>query len=90
MAFGADQVNGSDADYLLGPRAAIHASAQCDKVLVVFDDILLQKSKEKMVFDLASQPFSSVNVINELMEQSGCFQNGRVVSTIVIADTEAN
>ena len=54
MAIGTDQVKGSDADFLLAPRAAIHASSQLDKVLVVFDDVILHKFKEKMVYDLAS------------------------------------
>jgi len=56
----------------------------------VFDDVLLHTFKEKYVYDLASQPFAPTNIINELMEQTGNFQDGRVVSTLVLADTEAN
>lgn len=41
------------------------------------------------MYDLAGQPFAPTNLINELMEQTGCFKDGRVVSSIVILDTEA-
>ena len=74
----------------MAPHAAIKASQDHSKLLIVFDDVLLHKFKEKHVYDLASQPFAPTNVVNELMEQTGCFQDGRVVSSIVIVDTEAN
>lgn len=74
----------------MAPHAAIKASQEHSKLLIVFDDVLLHKFKEKHVYDLASQPFAPTNVVNELMEQTGCFQDGRVVSSIVIVDTEAN
>ena len=42
------------------------------------------------MYDLASQPFAPINVVNELMERTGCFRDGRVVSSIVIMDTETH
>ena len=84
------QNHSTAANYILAPHAAIKASQEHSKLLIVFDDVLLHKFKEKLVYDLASQPFAPVNVVNELMEQTGCFHDGRVVSSIVIVDTEAN
>ena len=80
----------SAANFVLAPHAAIKASQEHSKVLIVFDDVLLHKFREKLVYDLASQPCAPINIVNELMEQTGCFQDGRVVSSIVIIDTEAN
>ena len=80
----------SDAEFLLAPHAALRASLSCKKVLLVFDDVITHKLKENLVFDLASQPFSPFNIVNELFDHTGCFSDGRVVSTIVLADTEAN
>ena len=93
MAIGIDprsEEHSTAANFILAPYAAIKASQEHSKLLIVFDDVLLHKFKEKLVYDLASQPFAPVNVINELMEQTGCFHDGRVVSSIVIIDTEAN
>ena len=75
---------------MLAPLAALKAASECKKALVVFDDVLLHHFKEKHVYDLANQPFSPINVINELMERTGCFHDGRVVSSIVIMDTETH
>ena len=52
--------------------------------------VITHKLKENFVFDLANQPFSPFNIVNELFDHTGCFSDGRVVSTIVLADTEAN
>lgn len=93
MAIGVDPLSADKstaANFLLAPIAALKASHQQGKLLIVFDDVLLHKFKEKHVYDLASQPFSPINIVNELMEQTGCFQDGRVVSSIVIVETEAN
>ena len=93
MAIGVNQMSSqhsSDANFIMAPRAALQASNQCEKVLLVFDDVLLHKFKERLVYDLASQPFAPTNIINELMEATGTFKDGRTVSTLVIADTEAN
>lgn len=76
MAIGVDPLTAaksSSADYLLAPIAALKASQEPSKLLIVFDDILLHKFKEKLVYDLAGQPFAPINVVNELMEQTGCF-----------------
>lgn len=80
----------SDADYLLAPVAGLRAAASQEKVLLVFDDILVHKMKEIHVYDLASQPFSPFNIINEISDHTGCFANGRTVTTVMIADTDVN
>lgn len=85
----ADLSNKSDAEYLLAPVLALHTAQQFDKVLLVFDDIVLHKFKEKQVFDLADQPFSSFNLANEIMARTGVFADGREVSSIVIIDENA-
>ena len=93
MALGVDPLkseHSTAASFILAPHAAIKASQGHSKLLIVFDDVLLHKFKEKHVYDLASQPFAPTNIVNELMEQTGCFQDGRCVSSIVIVDTEAN
>lgn len=76
MAIGVDPLSADKstaANFLLAPIAALKASQQQSKLLIVFDDVLLHKFKEKHVYDLASQPFSPINIVNELMEQTGCF-----------------
>ena len=92
MAIGVNTASAatSDADFILAPQAALKASAGFKKVLLVFDDVLLHKFKEKHIYDLASQPFAPINIVNEVMEQTGCFTNGRTVSSIVVMDTETN
>lgn len=42
-------------------------------ILFIFDDVLLHHFKERHVFDLASQPFSPINIYNEIMENTGVF-----------------
>ena len=57
MALGVDYLaaqQSTAADFILAPRAAIKASKDHDKVLIVFDDVLLHKFKEKHVYDLAT------------------------------------
>ena len=44
----------TDADFLLAPHVALKASAEYKKVLLVFDDVLLHKFKEKHIYELAS------------------------------------
>ena len=93
MAIGVDPAHipaSTDADYLLAPHAALKVSENFDKVLLVFDDVLLHSFKEKHIYGLANQPFAPVNVISEIMERTGCFRDGRTVSSIVIVDTETN
>ena len=69
MAIGVDPATSSDSDYILAPHAALHATMSSqEKCLVVFDDVLLHKFKEKHVYGLASQPFAPKNILNELME----------------------
>jgi len=33
--------------------------------------------KERLVYDIADQPFSPINIINEIASQTGTFKNGR-------------
>lgn len=80
----------SDADYILAPHAALRAATPHQKVLLVFDDVLLHKFKEKLVYDLASQPFSPFNIVNEISDHTGTFANGKTLTTLVIADTSSN
>ena len=54
---------------------------------MAFDDIILHKFKEKQIFDLAEQPFSSFNLANEIMTRTGIFADGREVSSIIIVDS---
>jgi hypothetical protein len=78
--------NKSDAEYLMAPLLALHTASQEEKVLLVFDDIVLHKFKERQVFDLADQPFSPFNLANEIMTRTGIFADGREVTSIVIVD----
>lgn len=90
MAIGVESAERGDADFLLAPMAAIRAAAGEAKVLVVFDDVLLHRFKEQLVYDLAGQPFGPENAVNHLQAQTGNFADGRTVTTIVIADTEGS
>ena len=92
MAIGVNTTSAAttDADFILAPQAALKASSDHDKVLLVFDDVLLHKFKEKHIYELANQPFAPINIVNEIMEHTGCFTNGRTVTSIVVMDTETN
>ncbi len=93
MCIGIDQsvsAISTEADALLAPLAALKASQNSDKVLLVFDDVLLHKFKEQHVYRLTNQPFAPINIVNEIMEASGCFKDGKSMTSIVILDTETN
>jgi hypothetical protein len=60
--------------------------AQTKECLFVFDDVLAHKNKEISVFDLADQPFSPVNILNEVAENTGTFKDGRQITSLIIAD----
>ena len=36
------------------------------------------------------QPFSPVNVINEIMENTGCFEDGRELTSIMLVDNDSS
>ena len=36
------------------------------------------------------QPFSPVNVLNEIMENTGCFENGRELTTMLLVDDDSS
>jgi hypothetical protein len=46
----------------------------------------LHHFKEKHVFDLANQPFSPINIYNEIMENTGVFsyKNASVTSIFIV------
>lgn len=52
----------------------------------MFDDVLAHKNKEISVFDLADQPFSPINILNEVAENTGTFKDGRQITSLIIAD----
>ena len=57
MAIGISKIgshSSTDADYILAPQVALKAANDLDKLLLVFDDVLLCKFKEKLVYELAS------------------------------------
>ena len=45
--------------------------------------MLLHHFKERHIFDLANQPFAPVNIYNEIMENTGVFDNGKSSFTSV-------
>ena len=81
-------VDDTSASYYLAPQIALRAAAQATKCLFIFDDVLLHQNKEKTVFDLADQPFSPINILNEIAENTGTFRDGRQMTSIIIADCE--
>jgi hypothetical protein len=76
----------SDSEFLLAPLLALHAASQQGKVLVVVDDVLKLKLKETQIMELADQPFSPFNLVNEVMTRTGVFSDGREVTSILIVD----
>lgn len=64
MCIGAE--NESAAQMYLAPHLALKVAAECRDCLLVFDDVLLHQNREKAIFDLADQPFSPVNILNEV------------------------
>jgi hypothetical protein len=61
-----------DAETYLAPLLALKLvdkiveSSQSSNILLVIDDIVQHHFREHKVFNLADQPFSSVNLINEV------------------------
>jgi hypothetical protein len=45
--------------------------------------------KEKKVFDLAGQPFSPINIINEVYQRTGNFDD-HTLTTIALLDTDSS
>lgn len=59
-------------------------------MLFVFDDILLHHFKERHIYDLALQPFSPINICNEIMENTGVFKHlNYEMTSIFIVDSES-
>lgn len=57
---------------------------------MIFEDVLHHQFKERHVFDLAMQAFSPVNIINEIMENTGSFANGRELTTLLLVDDDSS
>ena len=58
-------------------------------MLFIFEDIVAHDFKEKFIFDKANQPFSPVKIINEIMENTGLFDQFEMTS-IVSLDTQGS
>jgi len=73
------------------PKLALQTAQQNkeENILFIFDDVLLHHFKEKHIFDLASQPFAPVNLYNELMENTGVFENGKSFTSVFLIDTDS-
>ena len=52
------------------------------KFLFVFEDIVAHEFKEKFIFDKANQPFSPIKILNEIMENTGIFDNFEMTSMV--------
>jgi len=50
--------------------------------LFVFEDIVAHEFKEKFIFDKANQPFSPIKILNEIMENTGIFDNFEMTSMV--------
>jgi len=46
--------------------------------------------KERALYDLANQPFSPVNILNEIATSTGSFKDGRQLTSILIADCDGS
>lgn len=66
----------------------VKQSSNKPKVLFIFEDIVAHEFKEKFIFDKANQPFSPVKILNEIMENTGIFENFEMTSMVSL-DTEA-
>jgi hypothetical protein len=76
----------SDVEYILAPQMALKVASEHQKVLMVFDDLMLYKHKENYLCHLAGVPLAPINLANEIMERTGNFANGREVSSIIILE----
>jgi hypothetical protein len=56
-------------------------------ILLIFDDVISHNFKEKKVFDLAGQPFSPINIMNEVYTRTGSYENYTLTS-IALLDTD--
>lgn len=90
---GGEDTTISNAEYHLAPKVALQSaqasSKQGGNILFIFDDVLLHHFKERHIFDLANQPFAPVNIYNELMENTGVFDNKSSFTSIFIVDNDS-
>ena len=59
------------------------------RILFVFEDVVLHSLKERQVFEPAKQPCSSVNIINELMTNTGVFDRHEI-TTLMSFDRDSS
>jgi len=79
-----------DAETYLAPLLALKlvdkivaSSSQSSNILLVIDDIVQHHFREHKVFNLADQPFSSVNLINEVYQKTGVFDKYTLTSMLL-------
>jgi hypothetical protein len=53
-------------------------------LLIVLDDVMQHHFMEKAVFEKANQPFSPVNIINELYQRSGIFDQYEMTTLVML------
>lgn len=91
FSVGGEDTTISSAEYFLLPKLALQTAQtfKNNNVLFVFDDVLLHHFKERHIFDLADQPFAPVNIYNQIMENTGVFEQGNTLSSIFIIDNDS-
>ena len=57
------------------------------KFLYVFEDIVAHEFKEKFIYDKANQPFAPIKILNEIMENTGIFDEFEMTSMVSL-DTQ--
>ena len=62
----------------------ISDSNQSQNLLIVLDDVMQHHFMEKAVFEKANQPFSPVNIINELYQRSGIFDQYQMTTLLML------
>lgn len=78
-----------DAETYLAPLLALKlvdkivASSSQANILLVIDDVVQHHFREHKVFNLADQPFSSVNLINEVYQKTGVFDKYTLTSMLL-------
>jgi hypothetical protein len=72
MTFGV--TDDSAASYYLAPQLALKVAAQEKRALFIFDDALLHQTIERSIYDLADQPFSPINIFNNISDLTGTFK----------------
>lgn len=86
----------NDVEAYLAPLVALKFIQQTIKrtpntnILLIFDDVMLHNFKERAVFDLANQPFSPINILNEIYQNTGIFENYELTSLMMLDDNNSS